>query len=210
MSGCYPILLKTDGRKCVVVGGGEVAERKVRGLLEADSSVVVISPALNEGLGRLAKEGLIQVLLREYKNGDIEDKAILVFAATDRTEINMAVATEARQRGIPVNVADDPGNCDFFLPSTLRRGDLVIAVSTCGQSPALARKIREELEEFLPEEYAALCALLSDVRQELRRRGAAPAPHQWQSAIDADLRALLRQGLYGEARTRLLLGLEPQ
>lgn len=204
MSGYYPILINTSDRTCVVVGGGEVAERKVRGLLEAGSSVVVISPSLSKGLRQLAEENVIRVIPHQYRPGDIIEEAALVFAATNEPEVNKAVAAEAKQKGIPVNVVDDPDSCDFILPSTLRRGDLVIAVSTSGRSPALARRVREELEGLFPEEYAALCGLLSDVRQELRKSGKTIAPAQWQEAIDAELAGLVREGSYQEARIKLL------
>lgn len=204
MPGYYPVFLRTEGKKCVVVGGGEVAERKVRGLLEAGSSVLVISPALSAGLRRLAEETTVEVLSREYRSGDIIEEAALVFAATDEAEVNHAVAQEAKAKGIPVNVADDPEYCDFILPSVLRRGDLVISVSTSGQSPALARRIREDLEGLFPEEYASLCGLLSDVRDEVRKRGKTVLPQQWQDAIDSELRELVQQGLYQEAREKLL------
>ncbi|MBI2910015.1 MAG: bifunctional precorrin-2 dehydrogenase/sirohydrochlorin ferrochelatase [Chloroflexi bacterium] len=208
MPGYYPIFLNVSGRKCVVVGGGEVAERKVRGLVEAGSSVLVISPAVTEALGRLASEGVVEALSRQYRPGDIAEDAALVFAATDDPAVNHAAAQEAKEKGIPVNVADDPDYCDFILPSVLRRGDLVISVSTSGQSPALARRIREDLEGLFPEEYASLCGLLYDVRQNLHNRGKMVSSQQWHDAIDHELRDLLRRGRYEEAKEKLLSRLE--
>ena len=147
----YPIFLDLSGRRCVVVGGGEVANRKARKLLQARAEVVVISPEVRPELESVAAE----VHRRPYEDGDLEG-AYLAFAATDAREVNAAVAAEAKGRGIPVNVADSPSEGDFALPSVLRRGRLQVAVSTGGASPALARRIRGELEELFGPEWAGV------------------------------------------------------
>jgi len=147
----YPIFLDLSGRRCVVVGGGEVAGRKARKLLQARARVVVISPEMGAELESVA----VEVHRRPYREGDLEG-AYLAFAATDSREVNAAVAREARERGIPVNVADRPSDGDFALPSTLRRGALQVAVSTGGASPTLARRIRDELEEVFGPEWAGV------------------------------------------------------
>jgi siroheme synthase-like protein len=144
----------------VLVGGGEVANRKARKLLQARAKVVVISPEVEPELASMA----VEVRQRPYRAGDLEG-AFLVFAATDRREVNAAVAREARERGIPVNVADSPAEGDFALPSTLRRGRLQVAVSTGGASPALARRIRQELEDVFAFEWANLVEELSRARR---------------------------------------------
>jgi siroheme synthase-like protein len=147
----YPIFLDLSGRRCVVVGGGEVANRKARKLLQARARVVVISPEIGADLESVA----IEVHRRAYREGDLEG-AYLVFAATNVREVNAAVTREAKERGVPVNVADKPSEGDFALPSTLRRGRLQVSVSTGGASPTLARRIRGELEEVFGPEWAGI------------------------------------------------------
>jgi precorrin-2 dehydrogenase/sirohydrochlorin ferrochelatase len=157
----YPIFLDLSGRRCVVVGGGEVANRKARKLLQARAEVVVISPELRPELESVATE----IHRRPYEAGDLEG-ACLAFAATDAREVNAAVADEAEERGIPVNVADRPSEGDFALPSVLRRGRLQVAVSTGGASPTLARRIRGELEETFGPEWAGIVEELRAARLE--------------------------------------------
>jgi precorrin-2 dehydrogenase len=146
-----PIFHDLSGRRCVVVGGGEVANRKARKLLQAGARVVVISPEVKPELESVA----VEVHRRPYEEGDLEG-AYLAFAATDSRETNAAVAREAKERGVPVNVADRPSDGDFALPSTLRRGRLQVAVSTGGASPTLARRIKNELEEAFGPEWAGV------------------------------------------------------
>ena len=138
-----------------------MANRKARKLLQARAEVVVVSPEVEPELESMA----IAVRRRPYEEGDL-DGAFLAFAATDRREVNAAVAREARARGIPVNVADEPSEGDFALPSTLRRGQLQVAVSTGGASPALARRIRRELEGVLGPEWAGVVAALQRARRD--------------------------------------------
>jgi len=156
----YPIFLDLSGRRCVVVGGGGVAGRKARKLLQARARVVVISPEVRPELESVA----VEVHRRPYVEGDLEG-AYLAFAATDSREVNAAVAREAEERGIPVNVADRPSEGDFALPSVLRRGRLQVAVSTGGASPALARRIKDELEESFGPEWAGLVEELHAARR---------------------------------------------
>ena len=156
----YPIFLDLSERRCVVVGGGEVASRKARKLLQARARVVVISPEITPELESVA----VEVHRRPYGEGDLEG-ACLAFAATDSRDVNAAVAREGRERGIPVNVADRPSDGDFALPSTLRRGSLQVAVSTGGASPTLARRIKDELEEVFGPEWAGIVAELGRDRR---------------------------------------------
>ena len=156
----FPIFLDLSGRRCVVVGGGEVASRKARKLLQARARVVVISPEIKPKLESVA----VEVHRRLYEEGDLEG-AYLAFAATDSREANAAVAREAEERGIPVNVADEPSEGAFALPSTLRRGRLQVAVSTGGASPTLARKIKDELEEVFGPEWAGIVEEFNRNRQ---------------------------------------------
>lgn len=202
----YPIFLDLTGRSCLVIGGGAVATRKVKGLLEAGARVTVVSPNLTPLLAQLRQEERFQHVAREYREGDLEGFEVCM-VATDDGAVNAQVAQEGRRRRVWVNASDDPANCDFILPSVFRRGDVVIAASTGGSSPALARRLREELEAFLGDDYAPLADLLREVRAELREKRIAVEPEVWQRAIDGTLRALLAQRRYGEAKDRLLAAL---
>ena len=168
-----PIFVSLKGRRCIVVGGGEVAERKVAALLDAGARVRVISPALTPGLRQLASTGAIEHAARAWQPGDIVD-CTLAFAATDDPQIHRAVAAEARAAGIPINVADDPDLCDFITPSVVRRGDLQIAISTAGASPALASRIRRDLEVVIGPEYETVTIILRAARSYLRQTNRDP------------------------------------
>ncbi len=205
--GYYPIFLDLDGRPCVVIGGGAVAERKVRALVGLGALVTVISPALSAGLDALAKAGRIRHVGRPYQPGDLAGSQ-LAFVATDEGAVSAAVLREGRARGVWVNAADDPARCDFILPSVLRRGELVVAVATGGSSPALSRAIREELEAYFTPEYAVLARIAAEVRGELRGRGHRPSPERWRAALGAGLRRLIAEGKPDEARVSLLAALE--
>ncbi len=162
----YPVFLNLKERLCVVVGGGDVAERKVRGLLRAGARVKVVSPELTEGLEELRNRGLIKHVKRAYQEDDIRD-AFLVIAATSEMDVNRAVFKDARN--VPVNVVDVPELCSFIVPSIVNRGDLTVAISTSGVSPALARSIREELEVFFPEETGEFLEFLKDIRSRIKQ-----------------------------------------
>jgi len=204
----YPIFLNISGKRCVVVGGGEVALRKVKALLEHEASVEVISPDLCPGLSQLAKSRAIQVLQRSYDGGDLQG-AFIAIAATDDGKTNSQVVEEARAKGVLVNVVDDSEHSDFIVPSQFRRGDITIAVSTAGKSPALAHKIRARLEKDFGAEYASLAPLIGEVRAELKRQGIKASGHSWQEAIDLDvLIELLRAGQSKKAKATLLANLE--
>jgi precorrin-2 dehydrogenase/sirohydrochlorin ferrochelatase len=147
---------------------------------------------------------------RGYRPGDLAGHQ-LAFVATDDGAVNAAVAREGRERGVWVNAADDPAHCDFILPSVLQRGELQVAVATGGASPALSRAIREELEGYFTDDYAALSHLAAEVRRELSRRRHRVGAEAWRRALDAEVRGLLAEGRHDEARTRLLerLGAAP-
>ena len=199
-----PILLKIKGKKCVVVGGGTVALRKVSMLLDCGARVTVISPALHPDLAALAEEKAIRPVHRDYRAEDLRN-ATLVIAATDGKKTNRKVAEDARRAGALVNVVDDPGPSDFIVPSILRRGDLIISVSTSGASPALARKIRTRLEKSFDQEYASLVMLVQEVRNALKQEGVTAGSEAWQESLDPDrLIGLLREGQFEKAKGLLL------
>jgi siroheme synthase-like protein len=204
MSSYYPVFLDLKGRRCLVVGGGSVAERKTRMLLEHDALVTVISPALNQGLQQLAEQGAIQVVPRNFKSNDLRG-AFLAIAATDDPITNAAVSDKGRKQRILINVVDDPKVSDFIVPSIVRRGDITIAISTAGKSPALARKIRTELDAILPAQYARLLSLVSDVREELAQRQISVDSEKWQRSLKIDvLLEMIGKGQIDQARKKLI------
>jgi|GEM_PF-200364 len=204
----YPISLDVNGKRCVVVGGGEVALRKVEALLEHGAIVQVISPELRPELEDLVASGKIIAAKRSYAEGDLAG-AFVAIAATDDIDVNRNVAAEGEKLGILVNVIDAPSLSSFIVPSYLRRGDLTVAVSTGGKSPALAHRIKEELENTLGDDYAALLSLVGQVRSELRQGGVTLSPEDWQRALDMNaLLALIHDGKMDEAKQHLMNSLE--
>jgi siroheme synthase-like protein len=203
----FPIYLDMQQRPCLVVGGGGVAERKIASLLEAGANVTVVSPDVTDNIARWWKQGAIHLQARRYRAGDTVGFRI-VFAATDDAGLNDVVFRECRNSAVWINAADDPGRCDFILPSVLRRGELAIAISTGGESPALARTIREELEFYFTGEYDSLVKLASEVRSELRAKGISLPFENWQRALTGDVRQLLMRGDLGRAREVFLKDLE--
>src|SRR5919197_6725511 len=167
MADYFPAFLDLRGRRCLVVGGGVVAERKVHGLLECGAHVAVVSPALVPGLAELAAGGRIEHRARRFRTVDVR-RCVLVIAATGVEAIDDAVAEAARRHGALVNAVDRPARCDFIYGSVLRRGQLQIAVSTGGRAPALAREIRRRLEPVIGVEYAALVERVSRARRASR------------------------------------------
>ncbi len=207
MGAYYPVCLDLTDRLCLVVGGGPVAEGKVEGLLAARARVTLVSPAVTARLATWAAAGRLRHLSRAYRAGDLEGHRV-AFVATDDPGMSGAVADEGRARGIWVNAADEPARCDFILPSVIRRGRLVVAVSTGGASPAAARAIREELEAYLTEQHAVLVELAAEARQDLRKRAVSRGPARWRGALDGGLRRLIADKRYRQARRRLARSLE--
>ncbi|MGB8706674.1 MAG: bifunctional precorrin-2 dehydrogenase/sirohydrochlorin ferrochelatase [Dehalococcoidia bacterium] len=204
----YPILLNIQGKKCLVVGGGEVALRKVQMLVEHGANVEIVSPTFCPELNQLVKDVTIQTIHRDYETEDLND-VFLAVAATDDIKTNEKVATEARKIGILVNVVDKPDISDFIVPSYFRRGDIIVAVSTSGRSPALARKIRGELERDFKAEYAQLAVIANEVRNELKQRGVTVSGDDWQEVLNLNsLIELIRRGKNQEAREIMLTKLK--
>jgi siroheme synthase-like protein len=204
----YPIyLVHLDEVRCVVVGGGAVAARKVKALLRAHARVTVISPALSQRLEQMAAEGRIEVLRRAYRSGDLED-AFLVIAATDHPAINERVWEEAQARGLLVNVVDDPQHCNFIAPSVVRRGALSLAISTSGRCPALSRHLRRHLEREFTPAYADYVELLGSLRESAVE--ALPMAERrafWQEIFQSNVLSLLASGAEQQAvrRARAIL-----
>jgi len=175
----YPIFLKLDGLRCLVVGGGKVALRKVRDLVDAGAHVVVVAPEFIPELAGMA-DG-VELVRREFEQSDLAGVAIVV-AATDSDEVNSRVYREAKARGIWINVVDSPELCDFFLPARAKWKDLEIAVSTLGRSPLASRLIRDFLKESLKDEHLKLVELLSEIRKRLHSQLSDPGQRErfWQ------------------------------
>jgi precorrin-2 dehydrogenase / sirohydrochlorin ferrochelatase len=159
----YIACLKLTGRRCLVVGGGEIGLEKVEGLLACDGDVTLVAPDAVPGLQELAREGSLRWERREYRPDDLE-RAFMVIACTDDTDINIGIYNDAEARAMLVNVVDVPPLCNFILPAILRTGPLAIAISTAGASPALAKRMKREIGELFGEEYATLAILLNEVR----------------------------------------------
>lgn len=159
----YIACLKLSGRSCLVVGGGDVGLEKVEGLLACDGEVTVVAPELCAPLAELAEEGSITHLQRAYEPADLHGR-FLVIAATNDTDVNIAVYDDAERRAMLVNVVDVPPLCNFILPAILRTGPLAIAISTAGASPALAKRMKREIGEHFGDEYARLALMLNEVR----------------------------------------------
>jgi precorrin-2 dehydrogenase/sirohydrochlorin ferrochelatase len=184
----YPMMVDLTGKRCLVVGGGAVAERKVASLVECGAKVGVVSPKATARLTALASSGRIRLRRRPVRAADLTG-AFLVVAATDDPRVNREVAERVRNAGGLVNVADDPAACSFLVPSVIRRGDLTVAISTGGGSPALARKLRQRLEQTVGPEYEAFVAALRLLRERARRAIADPKDRQaiYRRAVESDL-----------------------
>jgi precorrin-2 dehydrogenase len=160
----YIACLRLSGRRCVVVGGGEVGLEKVEGLLACDGEVTLIAPGAHEALAEHAREGAIRWERRAYAGPTDLEGAFLVIAATNDTNVNIAVYEDAERRAMLVNVVDVPPLCNFILPAIVRNGPLAIAISTAGASPALAKRMKREMAELFGEPYAQLAVMLNDAR----------------------------------------------
>ncbi len=202
-SSYYPVFLDLRGRRCVVIGGGEVANRKVQGLLECSADVTLISPDLIQGLQALVEDGRIRWVPRRYCPGDLKE-AFLAIAATDIREVNQAVSAEAAEERVALNVVDDTPLCSFIAPSVVKRGAVTVAISTGGSSPALARRLREALESSDLLRYADLADILSQARAKLKQQGLVVEPDRWQECITLDLVALVEAGKSLEALDQLM------
>ena len=195
----YPVNLILDGRPCLVVGGGTVAARKVEGLRACGARVHVVAPEVDDEIRAWPD---VTIDERPYRRDDVVGRR-LVISATDSREVNRAVFGDCEEAGIWVCGADDPEHCSFTLPSVVRRGSLVVTVSTGGRSPAFSRWLRERLEGEIGPEYESLLELLAGHREAVKAGGGSPADLDWQRALDSDMLALIRTGDLDSARERL-------
>jgi siroheme synthase-like protein len=199
--GFYPIVLDMDGRRCVVVGGGRIAARKVRGLRQADAHPIVIAPDICKEIREQATAKKVEIVPRAYQSGDIEGAAVVI-AATDDSWVNQQVAHDCQALGILVNVADCPDLCTFYMPAVVRRGELVVAISTGGSSPAFARYMRQTLESVIDSSYEDLLEILADLRPTIREQ--LPTSQQrplWHRLLDGEVLGVLREKGPTAART---------
>jgi siroheme synthase-like protein len=203
----YPVALDLAGRRCVVTGGGGEAERKARALLEAEADVVVIAPAVTDGLGDLIRRGELTHVARPYGRGDLAGAFLVIAADADRA-VRAAVFAEAEAERVLCNAVDDTEHCHFAVPSIVRRGELLIAISTGGRAPALAKRLRRRLAAELGWEWEALVDVLGEVRAETlpqRTVDFATWAARWQALLDREqeLLDLLAEGRIEEVRDRV-------
>jgi precorrin-2 dehydrogenase/sirohydrochlorin ferrochelatase len=198
----YPVNLLVRGRRCLVVGAGRVAARKVAGLLRGGADVTVVAPEVHPDLQVLAAEGRITLHRRPYASGDMEG-CWLAIAATGVDAVDHAVYEDGDAARVWVNAADDPASCSCILPATVRRGPLMVTVSTAGHSPAMARWLRARLEGEIGDEYRILLELLSAEREAIKASGRSTERLDWQKALESNMLDLIRAGQIGKARERL-------
>ena len=204
MTHLFPVFLNMQERNCLVVGGGQVAERKVLNLLEYKANITVVSPEVTDNLKQLITRHSIVWYNREFIPDDLENMS-LVFVATDTGSVNQEVAFLCREKGILINAVDDPPNCDLYIPSILKRGSLTVAISTEGKSPAYAARLRRELEHIITEDHGKLVDILGEQRDRVKetvddievRRAI------FQAMANSDLLELIQMGAEDKIRERI-------
>lgn len=199
----YPINLNLHNRRCAVIGGGSIAYRKVKGLCDAGAVVTVISPTVVPSLEEYAKYQRIQHISRTYRQGDLED-FFIVICATNNYEVNEAAAEEAKRNGALVNIVDNPDNCDFTIPAKIVRDDLVVTVATNGLSPAYAKYIKAEIDNFIGPEYGIMLKMVAGLRRKLKESIPEAALREcfWQQEIQ-EIVLLIKQGKLKEAEEKI-------
>ena len=186
MAPYYPVYLDVKDRLCVIIGGGPIGEGKIASLLECGANIRMICPDVTEDVQDMADTGVIHLEKRVYEEGDLEG-AFVVIAATNDNTVNRRIADEAESLGVLLNVADVTHLCNFIAPSVVRKGEVTVAISTAGLSPALARKLRETLEVSHALDYADMTPLLAEVRGELRGEGNVINADHWQACLTQEL-----------------------
>jgi siroheme synthase-like protein len=198
----YPVNLLVGGRRCVVVGGGRIAARKIEALLDAGAAVHVVAPDLGDEVRAWLGEGRLSADERAFEPTDL-DGAWLATAATSEAAVNRAVFEAGEARRIWVNAADDPEHCSFTLMSVVRQGDLVVTVGTGGRSPALATYLKDHVATEMGPEWATLLDLLSEAREAARAGGTSSETLDWRRALDSGMLDLIRNGQVAEAKELL-------
>jgi len=200
----YPIFVRVAGRRCLVVGGGPVAEQKVRSLLDADARVTVVSPEATSDLKQMADRGEIEYHPRTFRVGDTSG-CFMAFAATGRDEVDRQIVDDATTNGALLNVVDRPQLCDFISPAVVARDDLMIAISTSGASPAMSRQLRRKLEAELGPEYALALQLLGRLRERLKDLDVPSSERSriFNDLVESPLLELLRRRRFGDVNALL-------
>ena len=204
MAHLFPVFLSLSGKKCLVVGGGRVAERKIADLLECEANINVISPTAGDSIQLWSNQSLISWQAREIEVSDL-DNVFMVFVATNNMDANRLVVSWCRERGILVNAVDDPPNCDFYVPAVVRRNSLVVAISTEGKSPMFARKLREQLEGFIGEEYGEFVDFLGEQREPIKQavNDIEKRKKIFEALVDSNILDLLKAGERERAKERM-------
>ena len=199
----YPVYLNLAGKRCVIIGGGVIAQGKIGGLLQAGCRITVISPEVTPGIRQAAQRGDIAWLERTYQPGDLEG-AFIGVAATNVWHVNREIYEEAERLGVLLNVVDDPDLCSFIAPSVVKREPVTLAISTGGASPALARKLRETLAQAEALEWADLADVLAQARRIVKERRLVIDPERWQCCITRELLTMAQESRSEEALVTLL------
>ena len=203
----YPIMLDLRGRKCIVIGGGRIAHQKLTTLVHTGAGIELIAPEISPEVAKFEKQGLIHITRCKYHSKYINN-AFMVIGATDNRKINETIYRDAQKRKILVNIVDTPELCVFQVPASVKQDDLIIAISTAGKSPAMAKKIRRELEETFGPEYGELLELIDQWRSRIKRCELLTLEQReslFNTIVQSDVLVLLKQGKKEKARTRFAL-----
>lgn len=196
-----PVVLLLAKRKVVVVGAGNIATRKIEGLIDSGATnITVVAPLVSNEVREWEKQQLLKVLCREMQDSDLDD-AYYVCTATEKTEVNSNVFSICESKNIFCNSADDPKNCSAILMATVRQGDITVAISSAGKSPALAKWLRQHIQNELVPEYNELMVILSEEREALRSKGFSSEDVKWDEMFASGVIDLVKQGKLEEART---------
>lgn len=204
MAHLFPIYLNLAAKKCLIVGGGKVAERKAENLLEYGADIMVVCPEAVNNIQNWSRQGFLTLVAREFQAEDLKD-VFMVFLATDDREVNQQVVDLCRERGILINAVDDPPHCDFYVPALIRRQSLAVAISTEGKSPLFASRLRQELEEIITEEYGEFVELLGSQRDIVKEQvaGLEERKKVFAALVYSDILELLKAGEKEKVRERI-------